>query len=85
MDANRMAMLDLVKPGEMGDFKALAQTKGLPEDLRLAGLTGVGESDAVRSLPPAPLLSDSHMELMTARYPHLSLQFEHLWPFGKED
>ena len=46
MDANRMAMLDLVKPGEMGDFKALAQTKGLPEDLRLIGLTGGGESRA---------------------------------------
>ena len=84
-DANRMAMLDLVKPGEMGDFKALAQAKGLPEDLRLAGFTGGGESSSGGRFPPAPLLSDSHMELMSARYPHLSLQFEHLWPFGKED
>ena len=85
MDANRMAMLDLVKPGEMGDFKALAQAKGLPEDLRLAGFTGGGGPRAGGYSPPASLLSDSHMELMTARYPHLGMQFEHLWPFGKED
>ena len=80
-----MAMLDLVKPGEMGDFKALAQAKGLPEDLSLTGFTGGSGPRAGGYSPPTPPLSDSHMELMTARYPHLSLQFEHLWPFGKED
>ena len=85
MDANRMAMLDLVRPDGMGDFKALAQGKGLPEDLRLAGFAAEGEARITSSLPPAPLLSEDHMELMTARYPHLGLQFEHLWPFGKEE
>ena len=84
-DANRMAMLDLVKPGEMGDFKALAQAKGLSTDLRLAGFADGGESATTRRLPPAPLLSEGHVELMAARYPHLGQQFEHLWPFGKED
>ncbi len=84
-DANRMAILDLVKPGEMGDFKVLAQAKGLPEDLRLTGFDGGGDSGAAGRLPPVPLLSEGHMELMAARYPHLGMQFEHLWPFGKED
>lgn len=85
MDANRMAMLDLVRPDGMGDFKALAQGKGLPEDLRLAGFEAEGEARAAGALPRAPLLSEDHMELMTARYPHLGQQFEHLWPFGKEE
>ena len=85
MDANRMAMLDIVKPGEMGDFKALAQSKGLPAGLRLAGFSGGDESADGGRLPPVPLLSDDHMQLITASYPHLGLQFEHLWPFGKED
>ena len=85
MDANRMAMLDLVKPGEMGDFRALAQGKGLPSDLQLTGFAAGGEAVAKGSFPPVPLLSDDHMELMAARYPHLWLPFEHLWPFGKED
>ncbi len=84
-DANRMAMLDLVKPGEMGDFKALAQGKGLPADLRLAGFADGGRSATAGRLPPAPLLSEGHVELMAARYPHLGQQFDHLWPFGKED
>ena len=85
MDANRMAMLDLVKPDGMGDFKALAQGKGLPADLRLAGFADGDAPGAPGTLPPAPLLSDAHMELMAARYPHLGMQFEHLWPFGKEE
>ena len=84
MDANRMAMLDLVRPDGMGDFKALAQGKGLSADLRLAGFAS-GEASAPGTIPPVPLLSEDHMELMTARYPHMGMQFEHLWPFGKEE
>ena len=44
MDANRMAMLDLARPDGMGDFKALAQGKGLAEDLRLAGFATSDET-----------------------------------------
>ena len=88
LDANRMAMLELVKPGEMGDFKVLAQSKGLPTGTQLHGFNpdnplrhGLPNNKA---LPDTPLLSKDHLGLMSARYPHLAWDWEAMWPFGGE-
>ena len=87
-DANRMGMLELVKAGEMGDFKVLAQAKGLYQGIDLLGFDSNSPlqkgSQAVKELPPLPLISTGHLDLMAGRYPHLSWEWEGLWPSGKE-
>ena len=87
-DTNRMGMLELIKVGEMGDFKVLAQSKGLNMDVHLLGFdpnspSRKGPQDGGR-LPQLPLLSTEHLDLMAGRYPHLSWEWEGLWPTGKE-
>ncbi|MFH1560421.1 MAG: SAM-dependent methyltransferase [Chloroflexota bacterium] len=93
-DTNRMGMLDLVKAGEMGDFKVLAQAKGLGLDEELLGFALPGKGFASnkpsrkgpgvdRELPQAPLLSKEHLDLVAGRYPHISWEWEGLWPFGQ--
>ncbi|MBI4199860.1 MAG: SAM-dependent methyltransferase [Chloroflexi bacterium] len=75
-DANRMAMLELARPGGMGDFKVLVQSKGVSQ----RGITGVAGASAAwdKRLEqlPLPLLEAHHLRLMEARYPHLAQQFE---------
>ena len=88
-DANRMAMLELVRPGEMGEFKVLAQAKGLEGHVDLLGFTPdnslkQGLRPGIR-LPEAPLLSREHLDIMGARYPHLSTEWEGLWPFRESN
>jgi SAM-dependent MidA family methyltransferase len=39
---SRMAMMALVDPQEYGDFKVLAQAKGLDADIKLLGFAGPG-------------------------------------------
>ena len=86
-DSNRMGMLDLVKAGGMGDFKVLAQAKGLRQGVALAGFSPggalSGRERTAGELPPTPLLSSEHLDLMAGRYPHLSWEWEDLWPFGQ--
>ena len=78
-DANRMAMLDLARPGGMGDFKALVQRKGT-DCHRLSGVHGASQEweQRVRCLP-LPRLSGQHVDLLAARYPHASEDWEQLW------
>jgi len=88
-DANRMGMLELVKAGEMGDFKVLAQAKGLYQGIDLLGFQSNSPlqegSRTVKEIPPLPLISPRHLDLMAGRYPHLSWEWEGLWPSGKEN
>ena len=88
LDANRMALLELVRPGEMGEFKVLAQAKGLDGDVDLLGFTRDSPKRGLRrggiDIPEAPLLSGEHLDVMGASYPHLSMDWEGLWPFGKD-
>jgi SAM-dependent MidA family methyltransferase len=70
-DANRMGMINLIRPGGLGDFKVLVQAKGAPT----AGLWGVDRGEEVRWLvekAPVPLLTGLHMPLLQGRYPHLA-------------
>ena len=82
-DANRMGMQQLVQPGGMGDFRVLAQAKGV-ECSPLWGLQRSAEAEStVESLLP-PRLTPLHMPLLQARYPHQAWSWEHLWPFSSE-
>jgi len=86
LDSNRMSMLDLVKLGQMGDFKVLAQHKGIPTSPNLAGFLDQDSPkeslDGSTIFPDTPLLTPRHVPLMDAKYPHLSWDWEKLWPFG---
>ena len=78
-DGNRMGMLDIARPGGMGDFKVLAQGRGVGG----AELWGFSPSPDVRALlegAPVPLRSPEHLPLMEGRYPHLGFDLESLYP-----
>ena len=75
LDANLMAMRELVKPEGLGGFKVLIQEKGTGvDDVSMLAPT----QDVVETLEP-PLLSADHMPLLEGRYPHLAWQPEE-WP-----
>ena len=79
-DANRAAMLELLKPEGLGGFKVLIQERrtGVEELSRLAPEgPSVGDDSA-------PLLGPEHTALLEGRYPHLAMDFEELWPRGDE-
>ena len=79
IDANRMSMLDIVKPGGMGEFKVLAQGKGVG----VPALWGFGHSPELETVLnglPVPLLTSLHMPLIAGRYPHLAFEWEELLP-----
>ena len=81
VDANRMGMQELVRPGGMGDFKVLVQSKGVEDP----ALWGLQESDEAKSLMqglPLPRLTRLNMPLLQARYPHAAFDWESLWPSG---
>ena len=83
MDANRYGMMELVKTGHMGDFKVLGQTKGL-ENQALSGFKEIHQENGKISQKVDPVfLSSEHLNLIAGRYPYLTGQMEHLWPFDK--
>ncbi len=83
-DSNRMGMLELAKPGGMGDFRVMAQARGLEGGLELLGFSPDSVmrkgTTAAPELPPAPLLTSRHLDLMAGRYPHLGWEWEGMWP-----
>ena len=71
LDANRMGMLDVARPGGMGDFKVLVQGKGVEQ----RGLWGLDRSDEATELveqTEPPMLTPTHIEVLAGRYPHLA-------------
>ena len=73
-DANRMGMLDIARPGGMGDFRVLVQGKGVGRP----DLWGLLPSEAARTVVeglPAPLRSPAHVPLMEGAYPHLGMDW----------
>ena len=81
--ANQVGMRELVKPDGLGDFKVIAMGKnvGKPE---LWGFSGSRETKEMAANLPPPLLTPSHMDLLSGRYPSTDMEFEmpwgHLWP-----
>ena len=83
-DANRMGMLELAKRGGMGDFRVMAQARGLKDWAELLGFSPDsplrGGTPGELALPPALLLSTEHLDLLAGRYPHLAWEWEGIWP-----
>ena len=65
--ANRAGMLDLARPGGLGDFKVLCQGKGVgtPD---LWGFTPSVEATKLADQLPVPLLTPQHLSLLEGRY-----------------
>ena len=80
-DSNRMAMLELARPGGMGDFKVLVQSKNVANPV-LTGVNGPSTEWTERFAGlPLPLLDEDHLSLMEARYPHTAQSWEQGWPW----
>ena len=75
LEANRMSMLDIIRPEGMADFKVLAQSKGIVGK-GLWGFDGSSEAEEMVDSFPVPLLTSRHMPLLEGRYPHLSHQWK---------
>ena len=73
--ANNTGMLDLARPGGLGDFKVLAQGKnvGSPD---LWGFNEPEPGQPVALESTVPLLDGGHLPLMEGRYPHANLEFD---------
>jgi SAM-dependent MidA family methyltransferase len=79
--ANRTGLLDLVRPQGLGDFKVLAQGKGVGQP-RLWGFEPAADLVELLSRLPPPLLTTEHMSLASGRYPpgEYEVTLEELWP-----
>lgn len=79
--ANLMGLRELIKPEGLGGFRVLFQTKGAPVH-GLGGLDGGGsfaEAFGQRlALLPLPLLGSHHINMLTARYPYVSENWDEL-------
>ena len=81
--ANRAGMLDLARPGGLGDFKVLAQGKGVGQP-ELWGFNALDTADdeaaalvaALVNNMPVPLLTSQHLSLLQGRYPSGELDFD---------
>ena len=87
-DANRAGLLDLVRPGGLGEFKVLLQGKRVTAD-KLWGFNTDSsfkdKMDMVRS-NPVPFLTSDHIQLLEGRYtqPEPEIILDELWPPGLE-
>ena len=77
--ANRMGMLELVKPEGLGGLKVLVQEQN-------TGVDNIGqlapEMSAVNAAD-VPLLGPNHINLAAGRYPHTEWEPGNLWPFDQ--
>ena len=85
--SNRAGLLDLVRPGGLGDFKVLAQGKGVGQPalwgFGLAAEPAPGIAKGAAELAgqvPVPLLTEQHLSVLAGRYPHAAAEFEGHWP-----
>jgi len=79
VQSNRAGMLDLVRPGGLGDFEVLIQGKNVGSPV-LWGLEQSPEATALVESLPVPLLADRHLSLPDGRYPGGEAEFEAFWP-----
>ena len=82
--SNWAGMLDLARPAGLGNFKVLAQGKGVGQP-ELWGFTGPVTIDddaaAVFDNLPVPLLTSHHISLLEGRYPsgEVEIELDHLF------
>ena len=72
--ANNTGMLNLARPGGLGDFKVLAQGKNVGTPA-LCGFQEPASGQTIALASHVPLLDAGHLSLMEGRYPHASLEF----------
>ncbi|MBQ10416.1 MAG: SAM-dependent methyltransferase [Planctomyces sp.] len=73
--ANNTGMLDLARPGGLGDFKVLVQGKNAATPA-LWGFQETQSEDAVALESTVPLLDVSHIDLIEGRYPGAAFEFD---------
>ena len=76
--ANRAGMLDLARAGGLGDFKVLAQSKGV-SNIDLWGFRPSIEASALADRIPVPLLIPQHLSLLEGHFPAPERQWEEYW------
>ncbi len=81
-DANRAGMVDLTRPGGLGDFKVLVQGKGVGSPALWGFQTGGShpELSGLMDSLPAPLMTPDHLDLNQGRNPGGEFQVEGYWP-----
>ena len=77
--ANRAGMLDLARAGGLGEFKVLAQAKGMGR-AGLWGFSPASEASDLADRIPVPLLTSQHLSLLEGRYPAPERQWEEYLP-----
>ena len=79
--ANR-AMMDLINPTGLGDFKVLVQCKNVNRS-KLWGLEPSSGPATLIDQLPFPLLTRQHIDLVEGRYPQgeYEVAFQELWPW----
>ena len=83
VQAGLAGMLDLVKPGGLGDFKVLIQGKNVGQP-QLWGLEPSPGAQELATRLPVPALSEEHLPLLTGRYPEYEVNLESFWPTDEE-
>lgn len=78
LTANRAGLTALTKPGGMGDFKVLAQGKGVSRD-DLWGFAAATDAATLAETLPFPLLTDRHIALPAGWPAAGDLEFELEW------
>lgn len=76
-DANRTGMLDLIRPGGLGEFKVLIQQRNAPAS-PLWGIQSDESLEELREGLPVPLLTALHMPLLQGRHPDLAAVWDNL-------
>jgi SAM-dependent MidA family methyltransferase len=86
LEANRAALVELARPGGLGDFKVLAQGKNVGQP-KLWGFLEQDEAVALLEELPAPLLTPQHLSLLAGRWPQgePEVALEELWGGGDVD
>ena len=79
MQANHAGLIDLVRPGGLGEFKVLAQGKNAGSPA-LWGVEGSDEAATLVAGLPAPVLTEHHLSLPDGRNLSGEAGFEDFWP-----
>lgn len=91
--SNRAGMVDLVRPGGLGDFRFLVQGKNVGQptlwgfDVSATDATNTaGGAEYLLEGLPAPLPTSQHLPLLEGRYTSTEVEFDldELWPSGEE-
>ena len=82
--ANNAGMLEIARPGGLGDFKVLVQSKNVERPV-LWCFEPSEEAVEMAQKKPVPLLRTDHIPLAEARYPHAGMECDQPWPGSEGD